>query len=408
MGPFNLGMNNRLPDTALEVPKVGTFLRSAVNVDITVPGTIKRRGGFAQSLAGTDVHSLWSDEDQAYMVDGTVLYHLTGAPGALGKSIVMSGLKPGVPVSFTRAAKDVVYSDGDTLYKLNGITYATLSVPMVNPEPIVSTTTGTLPAGVYQICFAYVADDYRISGTTQPVQLELGEGLGIAITGIPALPAGIAAVAIYMTEPNGDELFLATTTTENAVNIASTPSLGGRCQTLNLLPMPGGLIVRHGSGRFFVAKGNMLLYSEPFSTLYDPGKNFIQFPTAVVVLECLGAGIYVCTETASYHFNGDITNTAMNQVLPYGAVPGTSGVYPDKSGAYWMSTRGLVRADESGQVKNVQESAVAMGASTSGAAMFREQDGNKQVIASLFGADATGATAYSYMDAEIVRKGTVL
>ena len=42
LGPF-LGINNRLPDFALHKPKVGDFLRLAVNVDITNSGNIKRR-----------------------------------------------------------------------------------------------------------------------------------------------------------------------------------------------------------------------------------------------------------------------------------------------------------------------------------------------------------------------------
>ena len=59
-------------------------------------------------------------------------------------------------------------------------------------------------------------------------------------------------------------------------------------------------------------------------------------------------------------------------------------------------------------MKNVQEAAIAMDVAQAGASLFREQDGKKQVIASLFGSDMTAAAAYSYMDAEIVRKGTVL
>ena len=41
-GPW-LGVNNRLPDFALHKPKVGDFIRSGVNVDITNSGNIKRR-----------------------------------------------------------------------------------------------------------------------------------------------------------------------------------------------------------------------------------------------------------------------------------------------------------------------------------------------------------------------------
>jgi hypothetical protein len=35
IGPFNLGVNNRLPDNHMEVPKVGTFLRPPVNAALS-------------------------------------------------------------------------------------------------------------------------------------------------------------------------------------------------------------------------------------------------------------------------------------------------------------------------------------------------------------------------------------
>lgn len=314
VGPFNLGMNNRLPDTELSIPKVGTFLRSAVNVDVTTPGTVKRREGFAQLLAGTDCHSLWGNsKGDTYYVDGSVLYRLQGTTTALAKTAVLTGLAQGVRLSFTED---------------NGITYMTNGVVL-----------GTLIGSVFT-----------------------------------ALPAPT------QTDPSYS----------------------------HLVAMPAGNIVRTYDGRVLVASGAFLFYSEAFSYMHDGGRGFIPFASPITVLETLPNGFYVATATESYYFGGDIMDATAKVVLPYGAVAGTSGVYPEKNSCYWMSKRGLVQATAEGEVKNVQENNIAMNAAALGAAMYREQDGRKQVVTSLFGSDMSGASAYSFMDAEIIRKATTL
>ena len=65
LGPF-LGENNRLPDTRLS-SQDGTFVRYAVNVDLSDSNTFKRRKGTSLTVSGADVGSLWSaDGDSAY------------------------------------------------------------------------------------------------------------------------------------------------------------------------------------------------------------------------------------------------------------------------------------------------------------------------------------------------------
>lgn len=408
VGPFNLGVNNRLPDTELVVPKVGAFLRSGVNVDLTTPGTLKRRQGFDSALNGTDCHSLFARGDEAYVVDGTALYALSGDPGALVKTAVRTGLTPGQRLSYTMVNDDILYTDGSTLRRLSGAQDFPVSVPMLSPEPAVTAVAGSLPEATYQVCFAYVDANFQQSGSTTPIAVT---GTGIAISNLPAaFPSDVAGVMVYMTPPNGDLLMLAQVLTapQTTLNITSPPTLSGQCPTLLLRPMPGGSIVRHNNGRLLVASGKNLFYSEPFSNLYDPAKNFIPFSTTINVVESLTAGFYVATDDKTFYFGGDITNTPARVVLPYGGIAGTGGAYPDKLRCWWMSPRGLVQGDDAGNVKNVQEDNIAMNPAQLGASMFRERDGIKQVVTSLFGSDTTGATAYSYMQAEIVRKGITL
>ena len=109
LGPF-AGMNNRLPDHQLGIvergQKAGDYLRNAVNVDLTAAGTLQRRKGSTLAVPGTRCHSLWSDGEQAFYVDGTDLKRFSG-------EVVATGLAYGRPVSFCKApTSDVVWTDG--------------------------------------------------------------------------------------------------------------------------------------------------------------------------------------------------------------------------------------------------------------------------------------------------------
>lgn len=414
LGPFNLGVNTRLGDNELTTRVDGgattSYLRSAVNVDITSPGTIKRRSGYARSLLGTDCHSLFSDNEQAYFVDGLTLYRLTGDPSALLKTAVRSGIAPSARLSFTKLNGAVIYTDGSVLRQLNGATEARLGVPMIEPPPAVAPgSVGGLTTGQYQVCFTYVANDGQQSGSTTPVQVDVAAGQGIAITGLPPVfPAGVAGLMVYMTTVNGDQLMLANVLAapRTSLFLSVNPLLGGRCPTLLLQPMPAGTIVRKNNARLLVADGSTLHYSEPYMpALRMVNKGFISFTAPIAVIESVKTGTYVATTDETYFFSGDIASASADKVLPYGAVPGTGGVSPDAIKCWWMSTRGLVQAGEGGAVKNVQEAAIAMNRAAAGASLYREKDGMKQIVSSLFGTDKTGASAYSFMQAEIVRQG---
>lgn len=328
VGPFNLGMNTRLPDTKL-VTKDGTFLRSAVNVDVTSVGTIKRRAGYAQALTGSNCHSLHCSGEIAYVADGQSLYYLTGSPDNLTKTLVRSDLPLNTRLTYTDGPDGLVYSDGITNYVLDRD-----SQRLLNPA-------------------AFLADSFAIGMDEMSVEA-------------------------------ADRF------------------------TRDKLPLPGGSIIRHNNGRYMVAQGAILYYADPFSVWYDPSQNFITFTSNITVLEPLTNGFYVATEDSTFYFAGGVTDTAAKKILPYGGVPGTGGSYPDKLRCFWMSTRGLIDANDNGDAVNVQENAIAMNSAKAGATLFREEDGTKQVVTSLFGSDTTGAVATSYMDAEVIRKGVTL
>ena len=181
-------------------------------------------------------------------------------------------------------------------------------------------------------------------------------------------------------------------------------------QTLGLRPMPAGEIVREHGGRLLVVSGSTLYYSEPFGYgLHDPLRGRIPFGGRITLLAPVEGGCYVGTETETFWLpGGDIEKTEVVELLPYGAVPGTDTALENEAGVAWMSTRGLILADAQGQAKNAQEDTVAIGPAQIGATLYREQDGMRQLVAAVSGAQESRAAANSFMTMEVVRKENML
>lgn len=112
IGPFPLGMDNRAPDYRLKLPEgAGHLLRDALNVDVTAQGAVKTRAGYAQSVAGTDCHSLWAPLSGAfalYVDDGT-LYRLDAAGARIA---VAAGFGRTTPVRYVEVNEAIYFTDG--------------------------------------------------------------------------------------------------------------------------------------------------------------------------------------------------------------------------------------------------------------------------------------------------------
>ena len=400
IGPF-VGINNRLPDHQLGVVergrKAGDYLRNAVNVDLTSAGTLQRRKGSTLVVPGADCHSLWSDGEQAFYVDGTDLKRFSGG-------VVATGLARGRPVSFCKAPTgDVIWTDG---VRLEAIDKGAVAVPTPNPAPTVTASGGgALHAGHYQVCITAVAADGRESGSTWPVQVEVPDSGRIEVSGLPG-----TLVNIYVSPLNGDTLYLTASTTASSYIIPVMGVQGAQCPALNLRPLPAGRFVREYHGRLLVADATGLYYSEPWAYgLYNPLRSYIPLP-GITLLEPGQTGVYVATADKTYWLSGlDVDQVErMVEQLPYGAVEGSATRIENSNDIAWFSARGLVVGSQDGQAKNMQEENVVVGMAQVGATLYREQDGMRQLVAAVSGAQESRAAANSFMTMEVVRKENML
>lgn len=409
IGPFPLGVNNRRQDHDMTQQVSGgrvDLLRSASNVDITDDGKVRRRSGYASAIVENSVcHSLWGDGSEGFYAVGTTLYRLQSNGDALEKSLIRDDLAPGAELSFCKAGGTHFYTGSGMLGMVrSGERIDFTKKPNCSPD--LAAMAGSLPAGRYQFCITHMGPGGESSATI-PQSVELPEGCGVRISGIQTPPTG-CSVRVYMTAADGDVFGLADVQIESGVaDVVAMPSLGGRCQTLLLEPMPAGSIVRHSNGRLLVAAGNVLCYSEPFANgLFRPDKNYVPFPAPITIVEPCSRGVYVVADE-TYWFDGDISSATMVRSLPYGAVPHSGGVVPNESNTvFWISQRGLVFGAADGTVTNIQEKQLALGGGAAGASLYREQEGVTHVLTAVRDPSQTTAAASSYFDAEIVRKAT--
>lgn len=402
LGSFAPGVNNRLEPselaTVLADRSKGTYLYGADNVDINDKGFLRRRRGTTQRIAGA-AHSLWADarSAEAFAVVDDQLERLTEGGTTLQRAVVRAGM-PRLPVSYSRGADGAVYwSNGQVIRRVEaGVDrpVATEPPPLV---PTVTVTSGALRAGKYLLAFTALSDDGE-SPATPAVQVDVPDNGGVAVD-------SVTEVQVFMSAPDGDILTWQAAGTDPSVLVHN--ETGRRCMTLNRALMPAGSIVRHYNGCLLVASGTLLFISDPYNYgLYNPSKSFIALPAAINLLEPTDNGVYIGADKTYWlhdFFGGDL-----QEVLPYGATPGTSGRSPNDDTVFWHSDRGLVVAGKNQDVKNVQEEALEFSAASSGASLFRERNGMTHIVTSRAGVQTNVAAASTFMEAEVIRKGTTL
>lgn len=415
-----LGLNNLSKETDLPP---GT-LRDAVNVDLDRGGKLQRRQGYALAAAGTNVHSAWSDDYLPWglYVDANTLrvFHADESSEAL-----VSGLAPGLPLSYTRINDAVYWTNGA---QCGAITLDLEAVPWACPnpssQPAVTAGAGALDAGTYQVAVTFVEPSGRESGASLAVMIDVAEGGALALTQIPQPADPLVRIRVYATSGNDGVLRAAVTLPHGTTQYELTQKPQGRpLDTQHLRPMPPGQIVRYGNGRQFVARGREVLYSPALRYgLHDPRSARVGYAGRVDLLEFVGdggdgAGLYVADAKRTYwHGAPDPANWSQVIASPVGAVPGTTamasgevwGLQTKKPLPVWLARNGrLCVGLPGGEIYHPQPSdrgaEAVIDQAQRGALLFREGRGNRQIIAALQGAQPQGLAITDRVIAKVYR-----
>jgi hypothetical protein len=410
LGNIAAGVNNRLQPEELAYTTAqgapATFLQAAENIDLSKSGRAKRRKGQIRRATGLS-HSIWCDGGRiGYAVNQGNLQSMTAeGDGSLTAATIVAGM-PNFPLSYSRGGDGAVYWTNRVSIRriaagavdAGGDTPLAVEAPQLVPAVVIGS--GALRAGLYLLAVTLLDGDGRESTASQVLQVELPENSSVTLSSLDPLQ-------VYMSGCNGDIPTLQGVIGDTgSLTIAVRNENGRRCATLNKSIMPPGQIVRHFAGRMWVAAGNILYRSDPYNYGMFSADGYLPFPANIDLMEVVENVMYVAHSLTQY-FGMDLA-TGLQDALPYGAIPGTGYQSPKDKLMYWQTPRGLVAADGQGTVKNLQEDVLAMGPASSGATLFREKDGLRQVITTRQGAEQSVAVATSWMTAEIKRKGTVL
>ena len=301
---------------------------------------------------------------------------------------------PQLPISYSRGADGAVcWSNGMELRRVVDGVDRPVVTPTPQPPGVTVSAAGALRPGQYLLAVTAISEDGE-SPATSVVRLDVPENGKITLA---------SAQHVYLSGPDGDIL-----TYQGQLSEVYTHNENGRqCPTLNTAPLPAGTIVRHFKGMLLTVIKNVLFFSKPYYYgVYDPSAGYIAFAEDITVVEPTDRGLYLAAEKT--WLLSDLISAPLQELLPYGAIPGSSGQAPADGTIYWNTPRGLVVVGADGAARNVQEDALRFSDATSGATLYRERDGMTQILTSRAGAQPSRGGATSYADAEVIRQGTIL
>jgi hypothetical protein len=318
------GINNVLPTERLPYdPKSGSVaLAEATNVDIGLSGELRRRGGYAQ-LEETCHKNLWPAE--AFMLatcDGDLTaIHQNGDRvviyPSLGSSRVWYCNLPDGRTTFSNGLINGI-TDGQTKTEWG--------VPVPDGIGAFSEVAGDLAPGNYRYALTYIRmSDGRESGPVYSAQAALAQG-GIFLSGLPGLAGH--EIAVYVSGPDGDQVYQAGTTVTGLFAFAGKNSdLVLPCWTDQESPAPVGTITALWRGRTVIAQGPVL-YASKANRLeaFDLRRDFKQLQQAITTVTAVDDGIYAGTEDGLYFLGGatwdqlQARKVASGRVVPGSAV----------------------------------------------------------------------------------------
>lgn len=378
-GPF-LGMNNRLPDFDLHVPKVGDYVRQATNVDLTDKGTFQRRLATEPVHALAGAHSLYKN----YLVLNGALYRIT-LPGYT--QTLIKTLSNNSPVYYAEFNGDIYCSNSTDSWRIDssGVVYPwALPTPA---EPAATAITGSLDAGYFLIAVSYSnSTTGEEGGISACHRFYLASGGGIRVT-MPISVDGATHINVYVSAVNGADPMRQTTIA------AGTPSVDITALAVNKRtaskaheePLPAGKPFWF-NGQLCTINGNFLFYGIPYRPgYYKPSEGYIPFPDAVAIAVGNQFGLYAATSKQTYFFPGTQLVSAdggepVHDVLPFGAVPGTEFHHPIKPVVGWMGDKGFIIADPQGQVEAVVAEVVDFTLPPAGVSTVLETRGYRRVV----------------------------
>ena len=310
------GLNNVVDPMRLDM----SWLVRADNVDITSTDGIKAREGQTLAYAGSITGACNSiDFERMYFVDGGALKAKTSE----GAVTLRTGLST-APMYWAEINEHIYYNNGTD----SGVIredHSVIDWRWTRPDaPSVTSVSGSLTPGAYQVRCVFVLADGRATGASDAVSVSILEDRALQISSIPQL-AG-ARTDVYITDANSSVFSFAASTTQTAlVWDAPSTSLGRPLFGEMYDPLPlGADVIQFWRARAYAAQdigeGTSVIWaSQPMGFhLFNLAQDAIVVKGRVLMLAPLNEALLIGTTDAIYAYDGK----TLADLAPYGVIPG--------------------------------------------------------------------------------------
>lgn len=369
-------------------------LAAADNVDLDDTGALRLRQGFSRSIAGADVHSLWSSGTEAYYVDGTTLRRIN--PDGTSSSTLAAGLTPHLPMSYWEHAGRVYHSNGME----NGVIEAGVvrTWGLTPPRaPTLGAGAGSVPAGTYQVVYTYVAADGQESGCGAAATITLAAPGGISVALEASRNPRVAQCRLYCTTTDGETLYWAADVPNGTAALTITTGhdqLQSPLATQFCDEPPAGQAVAYFNGRMFVARDNLLYYSQPFALELFKATNHVAFASRITMVAPTLDGLFVSDSQATFWLAGNDPDqfdvrqrhdsAAVEGSLAYAPAGRVTALEGEFEVPVWLTGNGVAVGQPQGLV-SVLGKGYRFDVPARGAGLFRKQRQTYQYLASFLG-----------------------
>ncbi len=393
----------------------------ADNVDIDKDGVVTRRTGYTPFAALVNAHSLWSHDLLSFglVADTTQLYRID-SDGNL--TSIAQNLNGG-DVSCAVIGQRLRWSNGAQTGQMDlSGTVAPLGVETPLPSfDVVANATGGLPAGRYGVTMTFANAIREEGGAPDTTFVDVIDGGGIQIVDVPTSQAGDAVEArMYVTEPNGTELFYAGSTLPGAGAFLIGTGVRARILATQFCePFPPAKNLLAKAGRLFGTLGRRLIWSEPmYYGLWRPTLNGLLLPDDITMIAAPDTPrflLYLGTKKKTYVLQGDaIDSTTLSVACAAGVIPGSMAMAPsevlhlekvDKPVPLWAGTDGIPYVGTELGVLPLS-SVFTYPIYDQAAAAFVQQDGLSRFIVSGKGGSPASLAMNDRAVATIIQNGT--
>lgn len=367
------------------------WLATADNVDVTSDGKLQVRSGFTSHAAVADASNAYGTKDgkRMYIVAGGVLYRVGISTPSLESIASIDGTGRGYWTEFNG---DVIYNNGedDVVIRPDGEAYRLRWEEL--PSPTLAQTTGSMPAGTYQVRYTRVLPDGRETGAGPASAIVMTDGSALSITQIPTDSASITKV--YMAPANSSVFqSLGTTLNTSMVWDGSPNDLGEDLRFADCFPLPSGSTsIQMWVGRMYAsqylptADVSVIWTSEPLAIhLFKLGSEYMMVPGRIEMLAAHKEALLIGTDRAVHAWNGEV----MAEVADFGVPPGMPFVHDMESGDVFIWThRGVCAAMP---WRNLTKDFVSFPPGKSANLSLVHAGGEKKLVASL----VDGGTAFN-------------